>query len=614
MPSRILIVAVALALVGSSCTESPESPKKTIPRGGTLIVNAFVSETTLFSLDPHIAFTVQSFELFRCCLLRTLLAYPGRPTGEGGARLSPDLAESLPEVTTDGLTWTFRLKRGLRYGPPFADTEILTPDIVRALERAARQWNGGYLYQPIEGFSDVTEGKAESISGLETPDDHTLVVHLDQPSGDVGQMMALPASAPIPPAPGGAPFGAAEGHEDYGGFLVSSGPYMLEGADELDFSSSPADQEPARGYKPDNLLSLVRNPSWRPRSDRLRPAYPDRIEARFVDSIEAAAEGVARGDADVVLVAGRPPQVPAEIVEEYERNPALTDRVVFGPRDVMIYLSMNLATAPFDDVHVRKAVNLAVDKATLLDNVGGHPAGDLIGHVILDSLEDGLLLDYDPYATPDGRGDLERAREEMAQSAYDHDADGVCDDPVCRDVPAVAPMFGGTPTRDQAESIGSNLEALGIELDVQVLPAEEGFTRIADPRAKVALGVELGWGKDFPSPSAWVTPLFTAEGIGGGNSSLVGAAPEDLRKWGYAVRSVPSIEEKITECRPLFGDEATRCYAELDQQLMEQVVPWVPLRVENQAFVVSRRVVSTSFDQFATLPALDRIALSSRES
>ncbi|HEX6400164.1 MAG TPA: ABC transporter substrate-binding protein [Actinomycetota bacterium] len=601
----------AVVLVVSSCTEAPEEPKDTVPRGGTLIVNAFISQATLFSLDPHIAFAAQPWELFRCCLLRTLLAYPGRPAGDGGARLRPDLAESLPELSTDALTWTFRLRRGLRYGPPFTDTEILAPDIVRALERAASRWEaGGYLYEPIEGFTDVTEGKAESISGLETPDDHTLVVHLTHPSGDIGQLMALPASAPIPPVPNGMEFGAADGHEDYGPFLVSSGPYMFDGAGDLDFTSSPEEQTPARGYEPDGPLILVRNPSWRPGSDRLRPAYPDRIEVKFVDSVEAASEGVVLGEADIVLVARRPPQVPADIVEEYQGDPALQDRLVFGPRDVMIYLSMNLATPPFDDVHVRKAVNLAVDKATLLDNMGGRAAGDLIGHVVLDSFEDNLLHDYDPYATPEGRGDAERARDEMAQSAYDHDGDGICDDPVCRDVLAVAPVFGETPTQEQAESIRSNLEALGIQLDVQVLDPEEAFTRLYDPSAQVAVGIELGWGKDFPSPSAWVSPLFTAEGIGGGNVSLVGADQESLREWGYQVTSVPSIEEKATECRPLFGDEATRCYAELDQQLMEQVVPWVPLRVENQAFIVSRRVVSTSYDQFTSLPALDRVALS----
>jgi peptide/nickel transport system substrate-binding protein len=605
-----LAVLIALVLVVSSCTGTPGEPRETIPRGGTLVVNAFVAETTLFGLDPHIVWAAQPWEIFRCCLLRTLLSYPGRPTAQGGARLHPDLAASLPEVSRDGLTWTFRLKRGLHYGPPFEETQILAPDIVRALERTARQWTGAYLYTVIEGFSDVTSGKAESISGLETPDDHTLVVHLTQPSGDVGYLMALPPSAPIPPTPGGATLGAAEGHDDYGGFLVSSGPYMVEGAEELDFSSAAEEQVPTPGYEPDRSLTLVRNPSWRARTDALRPAYPDRIEVRFKDEHEEAAQEVARGDADVLFLAGRPPQVPVEIVEEYRQDPALADRLVFGPRDVLVYISINLAVPPFDDVHVRRALNYAVDKSTLLNNLGGRPAGELAGHAILDSMENNFLRDYDPYGTLNGAGDIEMAKQEMAQSRYDEDADGICDDPVCRDALALAPKFPGTPTRTQAESIRSDLEALGITLDVRVLPADEAFGQLSDPRRHVALGIELGWGKDFPSASGWVTPLFTRGGVGVGNLSLLGASPEELRRWGYDVTSVPSVEEKVSECMPLIGDEQTRCWAELDQQLMEQVVPWIPLRVENQAFIVSRRVATTSFDQFTSLPALDRIAIS----
>ncbi|HET6770358.1 MAG TPA: hypothetical protein VFH75_01795, partial [Actinomycetota bacterium] len=98
------------------------------------------------------------------------------------------------------------------------------------------------------------------------------------------------------------------------------------------------------------------------------------------------------------------------------------------------------------------------------------------------------------------------------------------------------------------------------------------------------------------------------------NYSLIGATQEELLDWGYEVTSVPSVEEKVRECHPLIGDDQVRCWAELDQQVMEQVVPWVPLLVENTTFIVSRRVVATSFDQFATLPALDRTALSSEGS
>ncbi len=81
------------------------------------------------------AFEQTSFELFRCCLLRTLMSYNGQPTSEGGAELRPDLADGLPEVSPDGLTWTFRLKPGIRYAPPFADREIVAVRL-RASPRA----------------------------------------------------------------------------------------------------------------------------------------------------------------------------------------------------------------------------------------------------------------------------------------------------------------------------------------------------------------------------------------------------------------------------------------------------------------------------------------------
>lgn len=119
--------------------------------------------------------------------------------------------------------------------------------------------------------------------------------------------------------------------------------------------------------------------------------------------------------------------------------------------------------------------------------------------------------------------------------------------------------------------------------------------------------------KDFPGAGAFVTPLVAREGLPSCcNYSLVGATPEELQEWGYSVTSVPTVEEKVSECHPLVGDDQIRCWAELDQHLMEQVVPWVPLFLPNNVYIVSPRVVATSFDQFATLPALDRIALSRR--
>jgi peptide/nickel transport system substrate-binding protein len=611
------MVVVSLTLVVSSCSDTPKRAQDSIPRGGTLRVN-MVSLFPL-TLDPQTEYTGESWEILRCCLVRTLLSYPGRPTGKGGAELRPDLARELPEVSADGLTWTFRLKRGLLHAPPFTDQEIVAQDIVRALERVARvgQESYAYYYTVIEGFSEVLSGEADSITGLETPDDHTLVIHLSEPIGDLDHRLALPGISPIPPTPTGPLLGAAEGHDEYGRFLVASGPYMIEGSEDLDFSVPAETREPVSGFEPGTRLTLVRNPSWERRTDALRPAYVDRIEMTMLDSEDEAAEQVARGEADTLIVGGAPPHVPADILERYRSQPALSDRVVIAPRDLIVYATMNLAVPPFDDLHVRKAVNYAVDKAGFLaiHSAGESAVGKPIGHAILDSLLNNLLLNYDPYATPGSAGDVQKAREEMAQSRYDHDGDGSCDDPACRDVSTIAVKLQGVAGREEAEAFTSDLKEIGITLDVTVLEPDPYFTRLQDPRRQVAVGVNAGWLKDFPAAGSFVTPLFSRQGVGPGaccNYSLVGATPEELAEWGYEVTSVPSVEEKVSECLPLIGDEQVRCWAELDQQIMEQVVPWVPLFVENHTYIVSRRVVATSFDQFATLPALEQTAVSAK--
>ena len=281
------IVAVTLALlVASACTsgaEDPVSPSQadSTPRGGTLriAVDDF-SMAAGFDVDPQRGYTNATFALGRCCLFRTLYSYNGRPTEEGGTELHPDLAAGRPRVSSDGLTSIFHIGPGLRYAPPFEDSTITSRDLVRALERTARVGGYAFYYEVIRGFRDYASGEAGSIVGLETPDDRTLVVRLGQVTGDLAYLFSLPATSPIPE-------GAADGHDkDYGRFFVASGPYMVEGSEALDPSAPPQEQEPLAGYVPPIItenqaveepgtLTLVRNPSWEPRTDRLRPAYAD---------------------------------------------------------------------------------------------------------------------------------------------------------------------------------------------------------------------------------------------------------------------------------------------------------------------------------------------------
>jgi peptide/nickel transport system substrate-binding protein len=268
---------------------------------------------------------------------------------------------------------------------------------------------------------------------------------------------------------------------------------------------------------------------------------------------------------------------------------------------------MNLAVPPFDDVHVRRAMNLAVNKSAVVNALGGQVAAEIAGHVVINSLLNDLLVSYDPYATPHHAGDLTAARREMAASRYDANGDGRCDDPSCRGVQALA--LNLPPIPEIARSIRDDLRGIGIELDVKPMDPPTLFSKTGDPSQHVPMAIGVAWVKDYLSASALIPPLFSAASIGTYNYSLVGASAQQLRRWGYDVRSVPGIDDRIARCQALIGSIETECWAELDRYLTEVVVPWVPLVFENWVGVVSDRVTSTSFDQSTSLPALDRTAV-----
>jgi peptide/nickel transport system substrate-binding protein len=625
--NRLGTVALAAALLAAACTGGSPKPKPSPsvagpPRGGTLRLGfpAFIRSTLTqaLALDPQKDYFFDSWELFRCCLLRTLLSYPGRPTRQGGALLQPDLAASMPEVSADGLTWTFHIRPGIRYAPPLQNVEITSGDFIRALAREANPKISGegyaFYYSIIQGFDDFAAGRSASISGLEAPDPRTLRVHLTEPAGDLGDLFALAATAPIPPSPAdpSAPYGAAQGHDDgYGRFLVSSGPYMFEGSQALDFSKPAGGQLPVTGYVPKERIVLVRNPSWKPASDPLRPAYVDRMEIDLGGTTDEYAGRVDAGTMDLMLLEGPPVQAPLSEITAYQDDPS-KGRVDVEPRDFVRYISINLATPPFDDIHVRKAINYVLDKQALLDQRGGAVVGDVIGHISLNSLENDLLLNYDPYASPGHRGDVSAAKAEMAQSSYDHNGDGICDDPVCRRVLGVALQFG--PDDHTATIVKRNFGEIGIHLIVRAEDPPKVFADAQDPRRKVPLAVGVAWGRDFLNASNYFTPLFASSQIGnpsGANYSLLGATQAQLRQWGYSVGQVPSVDDRIQACLANVGEAQVRCWSDLDQYMMGNVIPWVPYVSENHVQVVPRRIVGYSYDQFAGLPALDRIAIRS---
>lgn len=623
---RALALVSVLALAATACSGnggesasgSPSTPPEQLQRGGTLLVETNADLATS-GFDPAKEYWQLSFQVFRCCLLRGLMTYNGLEADQGGAEIVPDLAADVPTVSDDGLTWTFQIQPGIHYSPPLQDVEVTAQDFVRAIEREADPdvaAGYGFYYTDIEGFQEYSDGKADTVTGATAVDDHTLQITLTQPAGDLSFRMALAAMAPIPPNPDdpNAKYGIAEGHnDDYGQFVIGTGPYMIEGAGDVDFSVPVKDQKPISGYEPSKHMSLVRNPSWDGATDPNRPAYLDGIDITISPGAEAAVleKKVQNDELDAIMENSVEPQT----LRTFKTDPNLENRIFTNPAASNYYLTMNLATPPFDDLHLRKAVEYAIDKDGWRKLFGGLINGEIAGHFVPDGDIGNLLQGEDYYPTPDSLGadspeGLQAAKDEMAQSKYDSNQDGVCDAPECQNVLSVGVVGHTSEAQDQL--ISQNLQKIGIQLDVKSFENATAYGKVFDPKNHIPFSTFAGWIHDYPDAYTWFYPIMYGPNIldqYNTNYSMVGATPEQLKKYGYDVTDVPSMDAQIEKCFPLTGPDRTQCWADADTYLMTQIAPVVPLIFSNVTNIVSSRVLNFHYSAVDQAPSWEHLAL-----
>lgn len=628
-PRARVVTSVVVAALVAGCASAAGPSSTPVPSGRTLRVA--LTNANFHGLDPQAVYTFEEWELLRCCLVRTLMTYRGVPDILG-TQPAPDLAAAPPSVSADGMTWTFHMRRGIHYAPPLGDTEVTAADVARALLRAGGEQvvtdvgeSPGLVYLPlIEGFSEYADGTTDTIAGVSTPDQHTLRIQEVRPDASIVHLFAMPFTAPIPPLPTDpdAPFGVATGHpfdtdfdpplhggpraEGYGRFLIATGPYMLEGAGDLDLSLPPEQQIPISGFTPgwwlgdDDFhghIAMVRNPSWDPATDRNRRAFADRIEIAVAPSDASVYRELGAGGVDVVM--GEDP--PMEVLRRYRSSPSLRDRVVTATGAGSIYAMINVAQPPFDDPHVRRALALVLDRAALADSTrswGGFVAGSIATHLAPDPMEGSFLVSWNPFPSPNDAGDIASARAEMDASQYG--VGGRCSGPVCRHLVVVV-NHGGART---AAKLRAGLSALGISA---IFRDPDGVD-CSDPKAHVAV-CGIGWSADYPDAGNIFVPLLSSHlGLGDLNFSLVGATPEQLRAWHYAVRRVPSIDGDYQRCAAQLGVRAALCWSRLDQLVVGELVAVIPLFAPDIVRLKGSRVVAYSMDQVFGEPSLDRIA------
>jgi peptide/nickel transport system substrate-binding protein len=598
----LAVLAVgAVAAVATARPSHASGSSSKASRGGTYRVEWESSFDFTSGFDPTGEYAGQAFGIYSNLLVRTLVGYD-HVAGTAGNVLVPDLATSLGSISKGGRRYTFTLKSGVRFGPPL-NRQITSQDVAYAFQRIGTRSLGaqyGFYYGAIRGMAAFAAGTAKTISGITTPSPRTVVFDLTAPTGDFRYRLAMPAAGPLPREVAGC-FAKAGG---YGRDLISSGPYMLAGSDKLDASScaAVAKSGPISGFDGERHLDLVRNPAYDAKTDSpaARQNLPDEFTFTVNSNTDDIYARVARGDADDEVA-----QEPPSVLREFQDSTQLHTNAA----DFTGYLTMNLTQPPFDDVHVRRAINFVVDRQALRKARGGVDAGAIATHIAPNDMLGGKLAGYAPYGAY-GRGDLGRAKAEMRLSRYDSNHDGVCDAKACRSVYA---LTGDSPAElGFVPALEQSLGSIGIHLQDHVL--KDASSPLGTPRLNVPLSTHPGWGKDYADPLTFFSPLFDGRTIfpqGNSNYSLVGITPKTAKAVGATgtVTGIPSVDADLDRCGALIGNPRLACYAALDRKLTTKIVPWVPYLWATTHNVVSKSVTKWGFDQFGATTAYAHVAV-----
>jgi peptide/nickel transport system substrate-binding protein len=602
----VAVFAVASAMGASAHTTKGSTSKS----GGTLNLGWEQAFNFTDNGDPTGEYLGDWFGIADNLLVRTLIGYTHQPGGPGNEPIA-DIATKVPKPTNGGKTYTFDIKPGVMFSPPVS-RQVVCNDFVNAMQRLANPKDGGqygFYYAVIKGWSQYSAGKAKSISGIKCLSKSRIQFNLTAPTGDFLKRMGMPATGPQP-AEVTKCFSGQAGK--YGLDLISTAGYMYKGIDKVDISSC-SKLKPADGYDGQTQMDLVRNPNYKQSTDPYRKNYVDEVRFLVDASSVDIYNKIEAGQFDFAAVSS----IPNNVLKKYVTTPSLKSHFFQNSGDRTWYLTMNITQPPFDDIHVRRAMNWIIDKSALRQTWGGPTVGDIANHIVPDSLFGGQLADYKPYRTIGDHGSVVKARLAMKGSQY-ADKTGMCVAKECKNVLLIADARAVDP--GMVSTMQQDAKKIGITFTVRTING--AYPTVQTVAKNVPISERPGWGKDYADALTFFSPLFDGRTIiptGNTNYSLVGITKSQcttLKVVGdcepYNAKTgmgVPSVNSQLDKCAVLIDPARQTCYENLDKTLMTNVVPWVPWMWSKVTKITGNNVTHYQFDQFSTTAAYSQISV-----
>ena len=442
-------------------------------------------------------------------------------TVDGEAQIVPGLADSW-DISEDGLTYTFHLHEGVTFqnGDPFtADDVVYT--VNRMMDPNTLAKNTDIYYDIVEGATEFYNGEADSVSGVTAIDDNTVEFKLVTAYAPFLSCLATP---------GGSIYNreSTEGADDFGvnpAVCFGTGPFEVT------------------DWELGSTVTLVANPNYFKGAPQI-----DGIVMHIVSDADTQRMMFEQGTVDVFNFDYAESQLQWFLDNGYE------DQIVSGSRAGTYYFMFNTAIEPLNNVNVRKALQMAVDRQTILDQLYG---GE--GHVLSTFIPAGVLSYND--AAEEIPYDPEQAKQILADEGY---ADGFDME--------LAIMADSKTSLDISTILCSYFQAIGVRATVTQYDESSYYDIRRDGELPSYYN---SWSADFNDPDNFLYTFFSKKNTFG-------------RSVNYDNQEILDL---LDEARVMVDfDERMAAYQKIDDAVVHEDAVVLPLYQRNHLFCLSPRV------------------------
>ena len=468
-------------------------------------------------LDPALAYYQSTWQIeYSTCV--KLTNYKDE-AGDQGRVIYPEAASSLPEISADGLTYTYTVPPGkfkFNTGEPVT-AESFQYALERDINPKQQSYFGAVFLAPfIEGASDFKGKPGEHVSGIQVDGDK-LIVHLTKKDGGLISKLTTPFACavtkdtPVDPKGVHTPAGA--------------GPYYI------------AD------YTPNRSIVLKKNPNYT--GDR--PAYADEIDFTqlTIDPNQGTLEAK-NGQLDYINDAVVPAQN-FQLNKEFgpDGTAGGPQRFFITPAAVISYLALNTSRDTFSNEKVRQAVNWAINRKDILQP-SGYGAGIPTDKYLPPQFPS---AGFEETIYPLDSSDVDKAKQLMQESG------------VQTPLTAVLYTCNQQPCPDRAAVIQQELKAIGINVQIKEFDRGVQFTKEGNKGEPFDIADE-GWIADYYDAYDFINILLNGEIIpetGGNNFSFF---------------NDPSFNKRMDDANQLTGEERDKTYGQIATDLAKGPAPW----------------------------------------